>query len=48
MGVNKFGATASPVVPGRYFVFVERLVQEQYQTLVIEAEFRGTGARERA
>lgn len=37
-GVNKFGATASPVVPGRYFVFVERLVQEQYQTLVVEAD----------
>lgn len=27
----------SPVVPGRYLVFVERLVQEQYQTLTITA-----------
>jgi hypothetical protein len=36
--VNKFGAAASPVVPGMYFVFVERLVQEQYQTLVVEAD----------
>jgi hypothetical protein len=28
----------SPIVPGRYFVFVERLVQEQYQLQMIEAE----------
>jgi hypothetical protein len=31
-------ATTSPVVPGRYLVFVERLVQEQYQTLTISAD----------
>lgn len=36
--MNKSGAVQSPVVPGRYFVFVERLVQEQYQTLEVEAD----------
>lgn len=36
--MKKPGATPSPVVPGKYFVFVERLVQEQYQTLVVDAD----------
>lgn len=36
--MNKSVAAASPVVPGRYLVFVERLVQEQYQMLLIEAD----------
>lgn len=36
--MRKTGAAPSPVVPGRYFVFLERLVQEQYQTLVLDAE----------
>lgn len=36
--MNKSGAASSPIVPGKYFVFVERLVQEQYQTLVIDAD----------
>ncbi len=45
--MNKTGVTASPVVPGQFFVFVERLVQEQYQTLVIEAESEQQ-AREKA
>ena len=36
--MSKSASTPSPVVPGRYFVFVERLVREQYQTLVVEAE----------
>ena len=35
--MKKSAAAASPVVPGKYFVFVERLVQEQYQTLVVDA-----------
>ena len=35
--MKKSAAVASPVVPGKYFVFVERLVQEQYQTLVVDA-----------
>lgn len=36
--MSKSPATQSPVVPGRYFVFVERLVREQYQTLVLDAD----------
>lgn len=36
--MNKSGAAQSPIVPGRYFVFIERLVREQYQTLSIEAD----------
>lgn len=35
--MKKPAPSNSPVVPGRYFVFVERLVQEQYQTLVVDA-----------
>ncbi|MEO8546088.1 MAG: hypothetical protein ABI434_21055 [Burkholderiaceae bacterium] len=30
--------TTSPVVPGQYLVFVERLVQEQYRTLTVAAD----------
>ena len=30
-------AANSPIVPGKYFVFVERVVQEQYQTLEVDA-----------
>jgi hypothetical protein len=41
-------ATAnSPIVPGKYFVVVERLVQEQYQTLVVDAQSEDE-AREKA
>lgn len=36
--MSKSDAHASPVVPGRYFVFVERLVQEQYQMQLIDAD----------
>ena len=36
--MKKSGAAPSPVVPGKYFVFLERLVQEQYQTLVVDAD----------
>jgi len=36
--VSKSDASVSPIVPGRYFAFVERLVQEQYQMQLIEAE----------
>lgn len=36
--MKKSAATNSPVVPGKYFVFVERVVQEQYQTLVVDAD----------
>ena len=36
--MSKSIATQSPVVPGRYFVFVERLVREQYQALVLDAD----------
>ncbi len=36
--MKKSTAAPSPVVPGKYFVFVERLVQEQYQTLVVDAD----------
>jgi len=35
--MKKSAATTSPIVPGKYFVFVERLVQEQYQTVVVDA-----------
>jgi hypothetical protein len=35
--MKKSAAANSPVVPGKYFVFVERVVQEQYQTLVVDA-----------
>lgn len=35
--MSKSDAGASPIVPGRYFVFVERLVQEQYQMQLIDA-----------
>ena len=36
--MKKSAVVTSPVVPGKYFVFVERLVQEHYQTLVLDAE----------
>ena len=36
--MKKTVAAISPVVLGKYFVFIERLVQEQYQTLVVDAE----------
>jgi hypothetical protein len=36
--VSKSDAGASPIVPGRYFVFVERQVLEQYQMQQIDAE----------
>lgn len=36
--MKKSGAAPSPVVPGKYFVFLERLVQEQYQTLMVDAD----------
>lgn len=36
--MSKTGTTTSPVVPGQYLVFVERLVQEEYQTLTIAAD----------
>mgnify|MGYP001295631650 CR=1 FL=1 len=45
--MSKSDASVSPIVPGRYFVFVERLVQEQYQMQLIEAESEDE-ARERA
>lgn len=45
--MSKSDASVSPIVPGRYFVFVERLVQEQYQMQLIEAESEGA-AREAA
>ena len=35
--MKKSAAAVSPVVPGKYFVFIERLVQEQYQSLVLDA-----------
>ena len=35
--MKKSVAAISPVVPGKYFVFVERMVQEHYQTLVVDA-----------
>jgi hypothetical protein len=45
--MKKPAAANSPIVPGKYFVFVERLVQEQYQTLVVDAESEDE-AREKA
>lgn len=36
--MKKSAAANSPIVPGKYFVFVERVVQEQYQTLTIDAD----------
>ena len=36
--MKKAGVAPSPVVPGKYFVFVERLVREQYQTLMVDAD----------
>ncbi len=36
--MSKSASTTSPVVPGQYLVFIERLVQEQYQTLTVAAE----------
>lgn len=35
--MSKSDTGTSPIVPGRYFVFVERLVQEQYQMQLIDA-----------
>lgn len=35
--MKKSAAAQSPIVPGRYFVFVERLVREHYQSLVLDA-----------
>lgn len=45
--MKKSVAEPSPVVPGKYFVFVERLVREQYQTLVVNADSEDA-AREEA
>jgi hypothetical protein len=45
--MKKPAATTSPVVPGKFFVFVERLVQEQYQTLMVDAHSEDE-AREKA
>lgn len=45
--MKKSAAAVSPVVPGKFFVFIERLVQEQYQTLVIDAQSEQE-AREKA
>lgn len=45
--MKKPASPSSPVVPGRYFVFIERLVQEQYQTLVVDAASEDE-AREKA
>ena len=36
--MKKSAAAVSPVVPGKFFVFIERLVQEQYQSLVVDAQ----------
>lgn len=36
--MKKNGAALSPVVPGKYFVFVERVVCEHYQTQVVDAD----------
>jgi len=35
--MKKPASAHSPVIPGKYFVFVERVVQEQYQTIVVDA-----------
>lgn len=45
--MKKSAAAVSPVVPGKFFVVIERLVQEQYQTLVIDAQNEDE-AREKA
>ena len=45
--MKKSAAAVSPVVPGKYFVFIERLVQEQYQSLVLDAPTEDE-AREKA
>ncbi len=36
--MSKSASITSPVVPGQYLVFIERLVQEQYQTLTVAAD----------
>ncbi|MCY7305831.1 MAG: hypothetical protein LH632_06720 [Rhodoferax sp.] len=36
--MKKLAAVVSPVVPGKFFVFIERLVQEHYQTLELDAQ----------
>jgi hypothetical protein len=36
--MKKNGAALSPVVPGKYFAFVERVVCEHYQTQVVDAD----------
>ncbi len=36
--MSKSGSTTSPIVPGQYLVFIERLVQEQYQTLTVAGD----------
>ncbi len=45
--MKKPAAANSPIVPGKFFVFVERLVQEQYQTLTVDAQSEDE-AREKA
>lgn len=45
--MKKSAAAVSPVVPGKFFVFIERLVQEQYQTLTVDAQSEDE-AREKA
>ncbi len=45
--MKKSVGVLSPVVPGKYFVFVERLVREQYQTQVVDADSEDA-AREQA
>ena len=45
--MKKSVAALSPIVPGKYFVFVERLVREQYQTQVVDADSEDA-AREQA
>lgn len=44
--MKKAGAALSPVVPGKYFVFLERLVREQYRTLLVEAESEAQASEE--
>ncbi len=39
--MKKAGAGLSPVVPGKYFVVLERVVREHYQTLVVDAPSEG-------
>ena len=45
--MKKSVAALSPIVPGKYFVSVERLVREQYQTQVVDADSEDA-AREQA